>query len=200
MYLTPANGGGTPQAFMVSSIQKGPRDWSSDGRFVLYTQDSPETKEDLYAREVVDTATPIVIAASAAREFDGRFSSDARWVAYVSNETGANEIYVQPFPPTGGKWQASNGGGLSPRWRADGRELFYHTPQGEMRVVSVGEGPAFAAGPPRTLFRLDGIRLGLPGTTSYEVSRDGRRFLVSLARSDPPAPTISVMLNWAASQ
>jgi serine/threonine protein kinase/Tol biopolymer transport system component len=199
MYLTSATGGGTPEAFMVSSIQKGPRDWSNDGRFVLYTQDSPEAKEDLYAREVANNATPIVIAASPAREFDGRFSSDGRWIAYVSNETGANEIYVQPFPPTGGKWQASTGGGLSPRWRADGRELFYVTPQGDMKVVSVSEGPAFAAGPPRTLFHLDGIRPGLPGTTSYEVSRDGRRFLVNLTKSDPPAPTISVILNWAAS-
>jgi eukaryotic-like serine/threonine-protein kinase len=200
MYLQPASGGGHDEAFMVSSIQKGPRDWSKDGRFVLYTQDSPEKKEDLYAREVSDKAIPVVIADSEAREFDGRFSWDGRWVAYVSNETGTNEIYVQPFPPTGGKWQASHGGGLSPRWRADGRELFYLTPQGEMRVRLIEEGRSFAAGPPQTLFQLNGIRAGLPGVTSYEVTRDGRRFLMNLSKSAPPVSSISVILNWPASQ
>ena len=103
MYVKPADGGGDDQEFMVSSIQKGPRDWSKDGRFVLYTQDSPETKEDLYAREVAGNASPVAIAATAAREFDGRFSWDGRWVSYVSSETGMNEVFVQPFPPTGGK-------------------------------------------------------------------------------------------------
>ncbi len=128
MYIKPADGGGNDQEFMRSPIQKGPRDWSRDGRYVLYTQDSPEMKEDLYAREVSDNAAPIAIAATTAREFDGRFSPDGRWVSYVSSETGTNEIYVQPFPPSGGKWQVSSGGGHSPRWRGDGRELFYLTP------------------------------------------------------------------------
>jgi Tol biopolymer transport system component len=200
MYLKTADGGGNDQAFMVSSIQKGPRDWSKDGRFVLYTQDSPEMKEDLYAREVSDNATPIAIAATPAREFDGRFSWDGRWVSYVSNETGVNEIYVQPFPPTGGKWQVSNGGGLSPRWQADGRELFYLTPQDEMKVVSVDGARSFATGPPHTLFRLDGIRGGGPGATSYEVTRDGRRFLVNLTKGVAPASSVSAILNWAAAQ
>jgi len=200
LYLKLANGGGNDQEFMVSSIQKGPRDWSKDGRFVLYTQDSPEMNEDLYAREVLDNATPVTIAATAAREFDGRFSFDGRWVAYVSSETGRNEIYVQPFPPTGGKWQVSTGGGRSPRWRADGRELFYLTPGGEMRVVSIAEGRSFAAGPPHALFRLDGISPGGPGNTSYEVTRDGRRFLVNLSKRAPPASSVSVILNWAAAQ
>ncbi len=200
MYLKLADGGGSDEEFMVSSIQKGPRDWSKDGRFVLYTQDSPETKEDLYAREASGNTSPVAIAATAAREFDGRFSSDRRWVSYVSNETGMNEVFVQPFPPTGGKWQVSNGGGLSPRWRADGRELFYLTPQGEMRVVSVDGARSFAAGPPRTLFHVEAVRTGLPGNTSYEVTRTGERFLVNFTRRTPPDSAISVILNWAASQ
>jgi eukaryotic-like serine/threonine-protein kinase len=107
---------------------------------------------------------------------------------------------VQPFPPTGGKWQVSTGGGRSPRWRADGRELFYLTPGGEMRVVSIAEGRSFAAGPPHALFRLDGISPGGPGNTSYEVTRDGRRFLVNLSKRAPPASSVSVILNWAAAQ
>jgi len=200
MYSKLADGGGNDQEFMVSSIQKGPRDWSKDGRFVLYTQDSPETKEDLYAREASGNVSPVTIAATAAREFDGRFSGDRRWVSYVSNETGVNEVFVQPFPPTGGKWQVSSGGALSPRWREDGRELFYLTPQGEMKVVSVDGARSFSAGPAHTLFHLEGVHSGLPGNTAYEVTRNGERFLVNFTRRTPPDSSISVILNWAASQ
>jgi Tol biopolymer transport system component len=200
MYSKLADGGGNDQEFMVSSIQKGPRDWSKDGRFVLYTQDSPETKEDLYAREASGNVSPVTIAATAAREFDGRFSGDRRWVSYVSNETGMNEVFVQPFPPTGGKWQVSSGGALSPRWREDGRELFYLTPQGEMKVVSVDGARSFSAGPAHTLFHLEGVHSGLPGNTAYEVTRNGERFLVNFTRRTPPDSSISVILNWAASQ
>ena len=198
MYIKPADGGGNDQEFMRTPIQKGPRDWSRDGRYVLYTQDSPELKEDLYARQVSDSAVPIAIAATAAREFDGRFSPDGRWVSYVSSETGTNEIYVQPFPPSGGKWQVSTGGGHSPRWRGDGRELFYLTPRGEMRVVTIAAAQPFVAGPPRTLFHVEGIRAGTPGSTSYEVTRDGQRFLLNLLKGAPPSPSLSVILNWPA--
>jgi eukaryotic-like serine/threonine-protein kinase len=198
MYIKPADGGGNDQEFMRSPIQKGPRDWSRDGRHVLYTQDSPELKEDLYARQVSDSAAPIVIAATTAREFDGRFSPDGRWVSYVSSETGTNEIYVQPFPPSGGKWQVSSGGGHSPRWRGDSRELFYLTPTGEMRVVTIADARTFVAGPPRTLFHVEGIRSGAPGNTAYEVTRDGQRFLLNLVKGVPPSPSISVILNWPA--
>jgi serine/threonine protein kinase/Tol biopolymer transport system component len=203
MYIKPASGGGSDQEFMRSPIQKGPRDWSRDGRFILYTQDSPEMKEDLYARDTSDTGAAIAIAATSAREFDGRFSPNGRWVSYVSTETGTNEIYVQPFPPTGGKWQVSVGGGHSPRWRGDGRELFYLTPQGDMKVVAVTaatNGQPFTAGEAQTLFHVAGIRSGAPGNTAYEVTGDGQRFLLNLLKGSPPPPSISVILNWAALQ
>ena len=196
MFIKPASGG-RDEVFLQSSIQKGPRDWSRDGRYVLYTQDTPELKEDLYARGSSGSDAPIVIAATAAREFDGRFSFDGRWVSYVSNETGSDEIYVQPFPPNGAKWQVSSAGGHSPRWRADGGELFYLTTGGEMRAVSITtSGPSFVAGPPRTLFTMPGIGSGAPGSTSYDVTRDGQRFLVRLTKGTPPPPYISVVLNW----
>ena len=198
MYIKPADGGGNDQEFMRSPIQKGPRDWSRDGRYVLYTQDSPELKEDLYARQASDSAAPTTIAATTAREFDGRFSTDGRWVSYVSSETGTNEVYVQPFPPSGGKWQVTSGGGLSPRWSGDGRELFYLTPTGDMRAVAIAGTQPFAAGPPRTLFRVDAIRSGAPGNTAYEVARDGQRFLLNLLKGSPPSPSISVILNGPA--
>ena len=196
MYVKPADGSGGDEVFMQSSIQKGPRDWSRDGRFILYTQDSSEMREDLFARRSTGNDEPIVIAATTAREFDGRFSFDVRWVSYVSNETGTDEVYVQPFPPTGGKWQISTGGGHSPRWRADGRELFYLTSDGEMRAVSIAAGQSFAAGPPRTLFTMSGIGSGGAGSTSYEVTRDGQRFLMRLTKGSPQPSPISIILNW----
>jgi eukaryotic-like serine/threonine-protein kinase len=153
-------------------------------------------REDLFARRSTGNEEPIVIAATTAREFDGRFSFDVRWVSYVSNETGTDEVYVQPFPPTGGKWQISTGGGHSPRWRADGRELFYLTSAGEMRAVSIAAGQSFAAGPPRTLFTMSGIGSGTAGNTSYEVTRDGQRFLMRLTKGSPQPSPISIILNW----
>jgi Tol biopolymer transport system component len=200
LYIKPASGGTNDQEFMRSPVQKGPRDWSRDGRFILYTQDSPELKEDLYARPVEDHAPPIAIAVTNAREFDGRFSPDGRWVSYVSTETGDNEIYVQTFPPAGGKWQVSTGGGHSPRWRGDARELYYVTPQGEMKVATITTttGPLIA-GPARRLFRVGAIRSGAPGNTTYEVTRDGQRFLLNQLKGSPPPASISVILNWGAS-
>jgi serine/threonine protein kinase len=107
-------------------------------------------------------------------------------------------IYVQPFPPSGGKWQVTSGGGHSARWRGDGHELFYLTPTGDMRAVAIAGTQPFAAGPPHTLFHVDGIRPGGPGNTAYEVARDGQRFLLNLIKGPPPSPSISVILNWPA--
>ena len=98
------------------------------------------------------------------------------------------------------RWQVSNGGGLSPRWRADGRELFFLTPQGEMKAVSVDGARSFTGGAPHTLFHVEGVRGGLPGSTTYEVTRNGERFLVNFTRPNPPDSSISVILNWAASR
>ena len=198
VYVKAASGGGGDEALIRSPVQKGPRDWRNG--FVLYTQDTSEAKEDVLAHPVAG-GKPTVIAATPYREFDPRFSADGRWVSYVSNETGADEIYIQPFPPTGNRWLVSRGGGRSARWREDGRELFYLAPMGEMKVVPIvpvaaGESPV--GGLARTLFRVSDIRAGGPGASSYEVTRDGQRFLLNRIGGSAPPSSIPVILNWTA--
>jgi hypothetical protein len=128
----------------------------------------------------------------------GRFSPDSRWIAYTSNEGGNPEVYVRPFdgssetgsPPGSGKWQISKGGGQYPRWRGDGKELFYLAPDGTLMSAEVSGAPAFQAGSPKALFRSSS------GSTDWDVTADGKRFLfpVSLARNK--VEEFTVVLNW----
>jgi eukaryotic-like serine/threonine-protein kinase len=125
-----------------------------------------------------------------------QFSPDARWLAYISNESGRYEIYVQPYPGPGGKWQISTEGGTEPLWNPNGRELFYRSGN-RMMAVDIATQPGFAAGKPRMLF--EGPYMPTPGTTpNYEVSRDGQRFLMlKPSEQAQAAPTqINVVLNW----
>ena len=164
-----------------------PRDWSSDGRYILYAV-STTTNLDLQALPLSGDRTPIDIARTPFTETAGRFSPDGRWVAYQSDETGRPEIHVQPFPGPGPKFQVSVGGGTLPRWRRDGRELFYVAPDRKLMAVSVT--PRLAAletGAPRALFTLS-------TTSSYEPSPDGQRFLVTAVVSEPSP--ITVIMNW----
>ena len=132
-----------------------------------------------------------------AREFGPEFSHDGNWIAYVSNESGANEIYVVPYPGPGGKIQVTNSGGMSPAWRRDGGELYYQTEAG-LRAMAVTPGTQLKFGPPRLLFggnfvmdsREDGPR-------GYDVAPDGKRFLmIQTSPAAAPPPTLEVLFNW----
>jgi serine/threonine-protein kinase len=125
-----------------------------------------------------------------------RFSPDGRWLAYVSNESGRYEIYVQPYPGPGGKWQISTEGGTEPAWNYNGRELFYRCGN-KMMAADIATQPSFAAGKPRMLF--EGPYERSPATSpNYDVSPDGQRFLMlKSAETGESAPTqINVVLNW----
>ena len=116
----------------------------------------------------------------------------------MSNESGQWEVYVQSFPAPGGKWQVSNGGGAAPEWRRDGKELFYQAIDGRLMAVEVkGDSASFEAGVPRPLFDL---HLGgfFPGIARYDVSRDGKRFVVNTVSEEPSALPITVVLDWTA--
>jgi hypothetical protein len=140
---------------------------------------------------------------TSANERLGQFSPDGRWLSYVSNESGIDEIYVQPFPGPGGKWQVSVGGGVDPRWGRDDRELFYVAPDGGLMAVPIqveGEGRAFKPGTPVVLFptRLAAganINIGFTSTFRYAVASDGR-FLMNTTVDEPTASPISIVLNW----
>jgi WD40 repeat protein len=143
-------------------------------------------------------------AGSEATSSGRTFSPDGRWLSYVSNESGIDEIYVQPFPGPGGKWQASVGGGVDLRWGRDGRELFYLAPDGRLMAVSIqveGKGDAFNPGTPVALFptRLAtgaNITLGFLSGFGYAVASD-RRFLMNITVDEPTASPISIVLNWS---
>ncbi len=125
---------------------------------------------------------------------DPQLSPDGRWVAYASNESGRYEVYVRPFPGGGEPAQVSNAGGAAPRWRRDGRELFYLTLPPDQSVVAVPvgvEGGAFKAGAPAPLFKVE-----LSGN-DYDVSADGQRFLINTTAGVPPTP-LTVKTGWAA--
>jgi len=130
-------------------------------------------------------------------ERNGQFSPDGRWVAYQSNVTGRFEIYVQPFPDPGGKWQVSTAGGTFPRWRADGKELFFIAPNAKLMSAPITtSGPTLEAGSPTALFQTHIVSGGLAGLQSqYAVSRDGR-FLINTQVEESNTTPITLILNW----
>jgi WD40-like Beta Propeller Repeat len=180
----------SPQAKFVE-------DWSTDGRFVLYVEAGAKTGYDLWAVPTVGDRKPMAVVNSPFEERNGKFSPDGRWVAYQSNFSGRFEIYVQPFPGPGRKWQVSTAGGTFPRWRADGKELFFIAPNAKLMSLPVGPSTStFDAGPPVALFQTHMVTGGVAALeTQYAVSRDGR-FLIN-SRFDESTPTpITLILNW----
>jgi serine/threonine-protein kinase len=117
-------------------------------------------------------------------------------VAYVSNESGRPEVYVRPFPSGDGRWQASPNGGAQPRWRSDGKELFYVENRNTMMAVPVSTGQGLTLGQPQRLFEsADLIFRNLPWP-QYDVSADGQRFLTSTPVQEDTPPTIRIVQNW----
>ncbi len=129
---------------------------------------------------------------------NGRFSPDGKWVAYSSNESGRWETYVTSFPEAHGKWQVSNVGGDQPKWRSDGRELFYLAPDSKIMAVPVTTGTNFDAQTPTVLFQANPREiLATSERFSYDVSNDGQKFLINTQMKTATTP-MSVVLNWRA--
>jgi Tol biopolymer transport system component len=174
--------------------------WSPDGRLLLYAAaDLKTTKWDLWVLEH-DNPKPVPFVQTTFDEVEGRFSPDGRRVAYVSNQSGLNEVYVRGFATdfssgsasTGGTTLVSRGGGTAPRWRGDGRELFYLAPNGKVMAVEVRAGQAFDAGAPTALFQTP------PGAIVGDVTPDGKRFLLVTPVGPSASAPFTVVLNWAA--
>jgi Tol biopolymer transport system component len=206
LYLRSPNDAGGEELLFESGENKFPSSWSSDGRFLLFGSENPKTGYDLWvlpmaggAADPGGTPKPFPFAQSEFGEFAGQFSPDGRWIAYASTETGKPEIYVQPFTPaaggsspTGGKSIVSSGGGTRSAWRADGKELYYATPEGKMMAVEIATGPALKAGIPRLLFPMP------PNVLDWDVSADGKRFLLAVPQSESTPAPFTVVLNWQA--
>ena len=119
-------------------------------------------------------------------------------MAYASNESGQSQVYVQAIPANGAKWQVSPEGGTQPRWRRDGKELFYISGDQKLMAVPVKSGAAFEAGAPQALFELDPIFSPIGGRFAYQPAADGQRFLVLSSAGSAAAAPINVVLNWQA--
>jgi eukaryotic-like serine/threonine-protein kinase len=172
-------------------------DWSRDGRYILFTRDA-----DLWFATIPDLKGTLFLKAISVIR-NGQFSPDGKWVAYASNETGRWEIYVTSFPDAHGKWQVSTGGGEQPRWRGDGKELFYISSDGKVMSVPVTTGVNFDAGASAVLFQATpGQPVALYDLFVYDVTRDGQRFLiitpVKQAETQTGTQPMSVVLNWTA--
>ena len=199
LYLKPASGAGEAELLLQTDNNKGPRDWSRDGRLILYQEQDPETGWDLWVLPLEGERKPSRYLQTGFNEQLGQFSPDGRWVAYNSDESGRTEVYVQPFPASGDKHQVSIDGGIEPRWRPDGKELFYLTADGRMMVAEIFRGETFRAGVPQMLFRAPGVNPVLASTVfHYDVSKDGQRFLIDAAVEGPTQSPVTIVLNWQA--
>ena len=159
--------------------------WSPDGTNILYRSEDPKNGFEVEMMTVGQAKTSVYLTGAAA-ETQAQFSPDGLWVAYTSTESGRPEVYVQPFPPTGAKWQVSTGGGDQPRWRRDGKEMFYLAADRKLMAVSIAVPGAFDADPPHPLFETM-IPFGDLGISqAYDVSSDGQRFVI--AGFDPLSP------------
>jgi eukaryotic-like serine/threonine-protein kinase len=172
-----------------------PNSWTLDDKDILCTYESATGGSDLVLVNVASgKATPFV--ATQASENNGMISPDGKWVAYASNDSGEWEIYVTMFPGAQGKWQVSPGGGSEPRWRGDGKEIFYIDPKGILTAIPVNAGETFSTGTATPLFPLHG-RAPISNTDvfSYDVSKDGKRFLVNRNVKPDHVEPLTVVLN-----
>jgi len=188
-------GSSSPERTLLSSsspLYQGLTDWSHDGRYLMYEQ-GPDLKLQLWVLPLFGDRKPFPYINSSSQERQGTFSPDGRWVAYMSDETGRPEVFVAPFPWSGARWQVSNGGGADPRWRADGKELFYFDFSGIAAVEVDTSGSAFRVGNTRLLFRMPVKGLG----REYAPTRDGQRF-IAITPSEGNSQSLTLVQNWPA--
>ena len=204
LYRKLANGT-KDEELLLQGGQPVPTSWSRDGRFLLYSATDPKTKTDLWVLPMSGDKKSVPFLRTDFNEQDGRFSPDGRYVAYVSDESGRNEIYVRDFSPdsvrggsgSSGKWLISNSGGTEPRWRGDGKELYYRSADGKLMAVEVTTEPVFQAAALKALFQapLAGGPASLP---QWDVSSDGKRFLFPAPAEQAASTPFTVVLNWQA--
>jgi Tol biopolymer transport system component len=187
LYERPADGTGSQTLLLKTPENESPLDWSRDGRFLLFLGQSAKTDFDVWVLPLTGDKKAFPIAQSPFNETPATFSPDGRWVTYCSNESGRVEVYAVPFPGPGPRVQISVGGGVAPRWRRDGRELYYSTAKGVVAVAVETRGSTLVTGTPHVLFDARGLTLITPAP-------DGQRFL-ALKNVSPVSP-VSILLNW----
>ena len=201
LLLRPASGLGQTKTLVRyrGSDDVIPNSWSPDGQQILATHD---TLSGMFL-ELVPAAggTAARFHSGKGNDSTGMISPDGKWAAYASDESGNWEIYVTTFPGAEGKWQVSRGGGTQPRWRADGKEIFYEGPTGILTAVPVNTQTGFATGTPVPLFQIHGrFQISSTDTFTYDVSKDGTRFLVNRYIKPDQITPLTIVLNVGESQ
>jgi eukaryotic-like serine/threonine-protein kinase len=194
VYVKPADGS-LPEHLLQppQNVDNLPLDWSRDGRYLVYVR-----IPDLWVYSFAERQSRLFLKASASVN-DAQFSPDGKWVAYASNESGRWEIYVTSFPDARGKWQVSSNGGEQPRWRGDGKELYFLSPDAKLMGAAIDAKAEFDSGTPFLLFQTDPHeRTATSELVVYDVSRDGQRFLINSKYNNGSAHPMSVVLNWKA--
>jgi len=197
LYQKNSTGTGSEEPLLHTGVELYADDWSLDGRYILYESSDPKTKFDLWVLPMTGDRKPYPFLQTEFNETHSQISPDGRWVAYVSDESGRPEVYVQSFAALGGKWQISTGGGDQPKWRRDGKELFYLSSAKTLMSVPVTSGAAFEAGIPVELFELFVSAKSMTGDRNdYVVADNGQKFLVCSFVDKESARPITVVSNW----
>ncbi len=204
IFWTPADGSGAEERLTtVGGTNQQPFSFSPDGRTLTYHQQDPKTGFDLWVLPMQGERKPQLFLQTPFNERSGRLSPDGRWLAYMSDESGRYEVYVRPFPGSGGKWQISTEGASEITWSPRGNELFFRTGEQreKMMVVDIQTQPTFSAGKPRQLFEGPYASNAARGswTNDYSIAPDGQRFLMLKPKEQQQQTAltqINVVLNW----
>jgi serine/threonine-protein kinase len=195
LFWKPADGSAPEELLLETQYHSHVGSWSPDGKVLAFEEQYPETGYDIWTLSVEGERQPVPFLQTSFDEHWPSFSPDGQWIAYMSNESGRNEIYVQPYPGPGGKWQISTGGGTQPIWSPKGNELFYRNGD-RMMVVSVQNQPTFNAGTQQLLFEGQ-YEEGIGGSRpNFDVIPDGQRFVMVKADQESAPAQINVVLNW----
>jgi hypothetical protein len=194
-----ADGSGTEQVLLGKDFEDAtatPSSVSPDGKILLFTHHSPAGTVGTYALSLDGSRKIQPFLQSTFNQSQPQFSPDGHWVVYTSNESGREEVYVQPFPGPGGKWLISTGGGVYPLWARSGREIFFRS-EDKMMGVPVEIQPTFKAGTPRVLFQGGSYLAGYLGLGTYDVAPDGQHFLMIKEKEAPASSKqLNVILHW----
>lgn len=198
LYQKVSSSAGNDEPLVKSPIVKISFDWARDGRNIIYGVVDAKNSWDLWTLPLDDPSKAVPFLQTSFDERGAKFSPNGRWVAYESNESGTAEVYVRPFPVAPGKWQISTAGGQQPRWRRDGKELFYISSDHKLMSVEVnGDGATFEHRTPTALFNVRVGGIDTPGDF-YAVTGDGKRFILNSLVAEATYTPITVVLNWTA--
>jgi len=196
LFRKKADGSGKAEKVLFSKQHQDPGSFTPDGKILIYTELIPKTNWDIWVMQLDDSSSAKPFLQTQFNEFNPMISPDGLWLAYTSNESGQNEIYVKPFPKGDGKWVISTDGGSEPVWARNGSELFYRN-SGLLMAVKIKMGSTFIADKPKKLFErdYDPNEMNPYGSPNYDIGNDGR-FLIIESTPSSPSTQIFFALNW----